>query len=255
MEHGNRIRLQVKKVTKTYCDKKNNPVTVVDHISFDVYDNELLVILGPGKCGKSVLLNMITGLLPPDEGEILLDGRKIEKPDPEMGMVFQKLGLMPWLTVEKNVEFGLNMKGVDKKERKKIASEFIDLVGLTGFGDKYPSQLSGGMKQRVGLARAYANNAKLLLLDEPFGQLDAQTRYNMQNEIIRITNENKRTMIFVTNNIEEALSIGDRIILLSQCPACVKKTYDINLPKPRDELSEEFLRIRKSISDNMDLAL
>jgi NitT/TauT family transport system ATP-binding protein/sulfonate transport system ATP-binding protein len=170
-------------------------------------------------------------------------------------MVFQKLALMPWKTVMGNVEFGPQIAGVDKVTRRKTAQKYIDLVGLTGFEKSYPNQLSGGMKQRVGIARAYATNPEILLMDEPFGQLDAQTRYAMEEEIQRIWEQEKRTIIFVTNNIEEAVYLGDRIILLSECPATVKEIYDVNLPRPRDTIDPEFLRIRKEVSENTDLAL
>ena len=256
MEHEpSNVRLALKNVSKSFYDKKKGESLAVNNVSFDVRNNEFLVLLGPGRCGKSVLLNMITGLMEKDSGSIQLDGQEISGPNPHMGMVFQKLGLMPWLTVMQNVDFGLRMRNIPAKERNEKANRYIHLVGLEGFENAYPHQLSGGMKQRVGIARAYANDAKILVMDEPFGQLDAQTRYNMQKEIIRITREDQRTILFVTNNIEEAVTVGDRIILFTKYPATVKDIYEINLPKPRDETSDEFLRIRKMISDNADLAL
>ena len=155
-----------------------------------------------------------------------------------------------------NVEFGPEVAGVPKEERRKTAQKYIDLVGLKGFEKSYPHELSGGMKQRVGIARAYTNNPEILLMDEPFGQLDAQTRYAMEEEVLRIWEKEKRTIIFVTNNIEEAVYLGDRIVLLSNCPAKVKEIYDLkNLPRPRNTTDPEFLRIRTEISDNTDLAL
>ena len=172
------------------------------------------------------------------------------------GMVFQSLALLPFSTVMQNVELPLKLRGMKKKERRQICQKYIDLVGLQGFENSYPHQLSGGMKQRVGIARAYAADPKILIMDEPFGQLDAQTRYAMQNEILRIWEQEKRTVIFVTNNIEEACYLGDRIILMSNCPATVKAEYDLSfLPRPRDMVSQEFLKIRTEISDNTDLAL
>ncbi len=256
MEHkSDHIRLSLSHVTKSFQNRNKERSIAVNDVSLDVYDNEFLVLLGPGRCGKSVLLNMITGLMEKDSGSITLDGQEINGPNPQMGMVFQKLGLMPWLTVMENVQFGLKMRNINPKEREEKAQHYINLVGLQGFEKSYPHQLSGGMKQRVGIARAYANDAKILVMDEPFGQLDAQTRYNMQDEIIRITQEDRRTILFVTNNIEEAVTVGDRIILFTKYPATVKEIYNIALPKPRDETSEEFLRIRKEISDNADLAL
>lgn len=255
MEQKSDIRLEIKHVSKRFEDNRGHENTVVDDVSFQVHNNEFLVILGPGRCGKSVLLNMIAGLLPIEEGKIILDGTQIAGPNPKIGMVFQKLGLMPWLTVMENVEFGLKMRGMDKKARREKAQHFIEMVGLEGFEKHYPYQLSGGMKQRVGIARAYTDDVEILIMDEPFGQLDAQTRYNMQQEIVKIAEKEKRTIIFVTNNIEEAIKVGDRIILFTKCPAQVKEIYPVHMPKPRDEISEEFLKMRKVVSGNTDLAL
>lgn len=250
----NKIRLKLENISQSYVvkDEVRNAVT---GISLEVYDNEFLVILGPGHCGKSVLLNIIAGIEKPIEGQMFLDGEELLRSDERIGMVFQKLALMPWKTVMGNVEFGPEVKGIPKNERRVTAQKYIDLVGLTGFEKSYPNQLSGGMKQRVGIARAYTNNPEILLMDEPFGQLDAQTRYAMQEEIMKIWDKEKRTIVFVTNNIEEAVYLGDRIILLTQCPARVKDIYPINLPRPRNTVDPEFLRIRKEISGNTDLAL
>ncbi len=252
------IRLSLKDIKKTFIDAKGGETLVVDGVSIDVKENEFLVILGPGYCGKSVLMNMVANLIEPDEGTIEFSGDKQifgEGTNRKMGMVFQLLSLAPWKTVMQNVEFGLKLNGVAKEERRKIAQKYIDLVGLQGFEDKFPHQLSGGMKQRVGIARAYTNNPEILIMDEPFGQLDAQTRYSMQQEVERIWQEDKRTVVFITNNIEEACFLADRIVLLTKCPAQVKEVYDIDLPRPRNMVSEEFLKIRTTISDNTDLAL
>jgi len=247
-------RLELINVSKVFETKKGN-FTAVKDISLKVYDNEFLVILGPGHCGKTVLLNMIAGLEPLTSGSMIMDGNKVEGTLPGISMVFQKLALLPWKTVMENVELGPKLAGVDKETRRKRAQYYIELVGLKGFENAYPHQLSGGMKQRVGIARAYANNPEILLMDEPFGQLDAQTRYAMQEEIMRIWAQEKRTIIFVTNNIEEACYLGDRIILLTKCPASVKAIYDIDLPRPRDMMSQEFLKLRQLISENTDLAI
>ena len=198
---------------------------------------------------------MIAGLEKPVDGRILLDGEEVNGSDERIGMVFQKRALMPWKTVMENVEFGPKIKGMAKGPRREIAQKYIKLVGLEGFEKSYPDQLSGGMKQRVSIARAYANNPEILLMDEPFGALDAQTRYAMEEEVQRIWETEKRTVVFVTNNIEEALYLADRIVLLSNCPAHVKAVYDVNLPRPRNTIDPEFLRLRREISDNTDLAL
>lgn len=247
-------KLRLDEISQSYVVNDTVQDAVLN-LSLDVYDNEFLVLLGPGHCGKSVLLNIIGGLEPPVTGHMTLDGELISGSDRRIGMVFQKLALMPWKTVMENVEFGPQVAGVDKATRREIAQKYIDLVGLKGFEKSYPNQLSGGMKQRVGIARAYTNNPEILLMDEPFGQLDAQTRYAMQDEVQRIWLQEKRTVIFVTNNIEEAITLGDRIVLLTQCPAQIKQIYKLDLPRPRDTISPDFLRIRKEIADNTDLAL
>ncbi|WP_444641674.1 ABC transporter ATP-binding protein [Caproiciproducens sp. R1] len=249
-----KVKLRLENISQSYV-VNNKVFDAVSDISLDVYDNEFLVILGPGHCGKSVLLNIIGGLEKSVEGNTYLDGEKLVGSDKRIGMVFQKLALMPWKTVMGNVEFGLQMAGVNKDIRRETVQKYIDLVGLKGFEKSYPNQLSGGMKQRVGIARAYTNNPEILVMDEPFGQLDAQTRYSMEEEVQRIWQQEKRTVIFVTNNIEEAVYLGDRIVLLSECPATVKEIYDIDLPRPRDTIDPKFLSIRKEISENTDLAL
>ena len=249
-----KVKLKLEHISQSYI--VNNQVfdAAVD-VSMEVRDSEFLMILGPGRCGKTILLNMIAGLEKPVDGRILLDGEEVNGSDARVGMVFQKRALMPWKTVMENVEFGPKIKGMAKGPRREIAQKYIKLVGLEGFEKSYPDQLSGGMKQRVSIARAYANNPEILLMDEPFGALDAQTRYAMEEEVQRIWETEKRTVVFVTNNIEEALYLADRIVLLSNCPAHVKAVYDVNLPRPRNTIDPEFLRLRREISDNTDLAL
>ena len=251
MEQLNK-RMEINGISKTFYSDKGY-FTAIKDVSFDVNDGEFLVILGPGRCGKTVLLNIIAGLEQQTEGKVVYNGREWKGVNPEISMVFQKLALMPFKTVMENVELGLKFRGMSKGQRREIAQHYIELVGLKGFEKSYPTQLSGGMKQRVGIARAYAADPKLLIMDEPFGQLDAQTRYQMQEEILRIWEKEKRTVIFVTNNIEEACYLGDRIILLSDCPATVKEVYPISIPRPRDMVSGELLRT--VISDNTDLAI
>lgn len=255
MDKKDKIILKLENINQGFI-VKDDVKQVVDNVSMEVRDNEFLVVLGPGHCGKSVLMNIIAGLEAPSSGKVFLDGEEIHGSDKRIGMVFQTLNLMPWRTVMANVEFGLEISGIKKKERREIAQKYIDLVGLTGFENAYPHQLSGGMKQRVGIARAYTNSPEILLMDEPFGQLDAQTRYSMQEEVLRIWEQDKRTIIFVTNNIEEAVYLADRIVLLSNCPAKVKQIYDLSgLKRPRNVTDPEFLRVRKDISENTDLAL
>lgn len=242
--------LSLKNVSKSFYGR-NRVFEAVNNVSLDVRENEFLVLLGPGQCGKSVLLNIISGLDTPTLGEVEFPDEK----DRDVGFVFQKTAIFPWKTVMENVELPLQLAGVGKAERREKAQYLINLVGLQGFEDALPKQLSGGMKQRVGIARAYCSNPKILLMDEPFGALDAQTRYQMEEEVLRIWEKEKRTVIFVTNNIEEAVYLGDRIVLLSRCPATIKQIYDVSLPCPRDYVDPEFLAIREAIEANTDLAL
>lgn len=250
-----KIILKADHIAKTFFSNKGDTDAIED-VSIDVRQNEFLVLLGPGQSGKSTLLNIIAGLIKPTSGTIMIDGAPVKGTDPRIAMVFQKTGLYNWKTAMQNTELGLKYRNVPEKKRREIAQKYLDLVGLTGFENSYPHALSGGMKQRVGIARAYTANPEILLMDEPFGALDAQTRYSMEEEILRIWETEKRTIIFVTNNIEEAVTLGDRIIQFTERPARVKKEYDLSgLPRPRNHVSPEFLRIRQEISDNEELTL
>ena len=242
--------LRLENIAKSFY-ARHEVFDAVSDVSIDVYENEFLTILGPGQCGKSVLLNIIAGLEKPTKGTVDFPASS----DTTMGFVFQKTAVFPWKTVMENVELGLQIKGTNKKERREKAQYLIELVGLKGFENAEPDQLSGGMKQRVGIARAYCVNPDILLMDEPFGALDAQTRYQMEEEVLRIWQAEKRTVIFVTNNIEEALFLGDRIVLLSACPAKVKEIYIPRLERPRNNIDPDFLALREEIEANTDLAL
>jgi NitT/TauT family transport system ATP-binding protein/sulfonate transport system ATP-binding protein len=229
---------------------------VIDDISLDVRSNEFVVILGPGQSGKSTLLRIIAGLETPTTGTVSLDGKEVAGPGADRGLVFQSYMLFPWKTVLGNVELGLKLRHVAKQERREIAAHYINLVGLKGFEKHYPHQLSGGMKQRVGIARAYANNPAVMLLDEPFGQLDAQTRYFMEKETARIWETDKRTVLFVTNNIDEAIYLGDRILTLQgKLPGRMHEVYDVKLPRPREHTDMKFLELRQQITDASELVL
>ena len=254
MDEKKKVILQLENICQSYVVGESVK-DAVENVSLEVYDNEFLVILGPGHCGKTVLMNMIAGLEKPIGGKIYLDGEEVHGSDKRIGMVFQSLNLMPWRTVMGNVEFGPKSRGINKKTRRERAQYFIDLVGLQGFENSFPNQLSGGMRQRVGIARAYCNDPKVMLMDEPFGHLDAQTRYMMEEELEKIWQKEKRTVIFVTNNIEEAVYLADRIILLTNCPTTIKKEYAVDLPRPRSYVDPEFLRLRKEILDNTDETL
>lgn len=228
---------------------------VVRDLNLIVKEKEFVVLFGPGQCGKTTVLKLLAGLELPTEGTIMENGQPVTGPAPTRGMVYQTTALFPWLTVMENVEFGPEVRGIRKEERKKTAQKYIDLVGLQGFEKSYPVKLSGGMQQRVGIARAYSNDPDVILMDEPFGHLDAQTRYMMEEELEKIVAAEKRTVVFVTNNIEEAVYLADRIVLLSNCPTHVVKEYEISLPRPRNNMSEEFLAIREQIVQEMEETL
>jgi len=251
-----RRKIYCENIDKTFIQKGSVEVPVIRGINLEVAENEFLVVLGPGQCGKSTLLRIIAGLETPDTGYVSLNGHPVTGPGPDRGLVFQGYMLFAWKTVLGNVEMGLKLCNVPKRERHVMARHYIKLVGLEGFESYYPHQLSGGMKQRVGIARAYANSPEVMLLDEPFGQLDAQTRMFMQHETIRIWEQEKRTVMFVTNNIDEALFLADRIILMEgKLPGRIKKEYVVDLPRPRDHANPDLLRLRAVISEEIELVL
>ncbi len=254
MEQIKEKKVEVQNLSKIFFNK-DSYFEVVRDVSFDVYDGEFLVLLGPGRCGKTVLLNMLIGTEQKTAGSITVRGQISQKPSHGMSMVFQKKALLPFKTVMENVELGLKFQKMEKARRRAVCQKYIDLVGLKGFENSYPHELSGGMQQRVGIARAYAVNPDILIMDEPFGALDAQTRYQMEEELLRIWEKERKTIIFVTNNIEEAVYLADRIILLSACPAHVKEVFSVDLHKPRDLFDQEFLRIRDEIEKQTDLSL
>lgn len=238
-------------ISKNFGDKK-----VLSTMNFHAKENEFVVILGPGQSGKSTLMRLIAGFEAPTTGHVYVNGEEVDGPSDKVGFVFQRYTLFFWRTVMGNVEMGPKLKGVGKEERRKMAQKYIDLVGLTGFENSYPNQLSGGMKQRVGIARAYVNEPALLILDEPFGQLDAQTRILMEIEIERVWQEEKRTILFVTSNIDEAIYLADRIIILDgKLPSHLAGEYVVDLPRPRNLTGHDFLELRKKITDSMSLVL
>ena len=243
-------------ISKTFIQKGTQMVPVLEKVSLEVRDQEFLVILGPGQCGKTTLLRIIAGLETPSSGGAYLDGKEIVAPGPQIGLVFQSYKLFPWKTVRQNVEIGLEVRGLEPAKVREVSHHYLGMVGLHGFEDYYPHQLSGGMKQRVGIARAYALNPEVLLLDEPFGQLDAQTRFFMEQETERIWHMDKRTMIFVTNNIDEALFLADRIVTMEdKLPGRVHTSYDVPLPRPRDTMDPAFLELRARITEEQKLTL
>jgi NitT/TauT family transport system ATP-binding protein len=219
-------------------------------VDFEVQDNEFITLLGPSGCGKTTLLRMIAGLSDGFDGEILVDGVPVTGPAPDRAMVFQSFALMPWANVRRNVAFGLELRGDDKATRERVAQELIDLVGLSGFEESLPWELSGGMQQRVGLARALAVEPNVLLMDEPFGALDEQTKHMMQDELLRIWQESPKTVVFVTHSIDEAILLGDRVVVMATKPGRIVEVADVNIPRPRtreSELTPEFIELKQHL--------
>ncbi len=233
--HGSIDIVNISKVftIKHTGDQEKQEFTAIENVNLTVKKGEFITIVGPSGCGKSTLLDIIAGLSKPNSGEIYIDGKLITKPDLDRGIILQGYALFPWRTVRKNVEFGLEIKKVAPKERKEISNKYIELVGLTEFADRYPYELSGGMKQRVAIARALAYNPEVLLMDEPFAAVDAQTREILQDELLRIWEETHKTIIFVTHSIDEAVALADRVAIMSANPGVIKEIIDVKLPRPR----------------------
>lgn len=243
-------------VSRVFADEATKTRTdVVGQLDLKVEENEFLVLFGPGQCGKTTILNLLAGLDRPTTGSIIVNDKPVQGPDPERGVVYQSISLFPWLTTMGNVEYGPKVRGIKKQERQKRAQYYIDLVGLESFEKSFPVELSGGMKQRVGIARAYCNDPVVMFMDEPFGALDAQTRYLMQEELEKICQKEKKTVVFVTNNIEEAIYLADRIVVLRNCPTSISAEYKVDLPRPRDHTADEFLALRKEISSIVEVTL
>ncbi|MCR8632623.1 ABC transporter ATP-binding protein [Paenibacillus radicis (ex Xue et al. 2023)] len=224
------MRIVVNNVEKRFVDTKKREVTALQNINFTIEEQEFVVLVGPSGCGKSTLLNIVGGLLSPSSGEVYFEGMTSQK-EPRLGIVFQEIALFPWRTVYENVVFGLEEQGASKQEQREKGQNFIDLVGLTGFESAYPKQLSGGMRQRAGIARALAVEPDLLLMDEPFSALDAQTRTLMQEELLSIWNRTRLSTLYVTHNIQEAVYLADRVIVLSRHPGQIKEVIQIDLPR------------------------
>ena len=255
------VKLKIDNVYKEY-QGRNGKVVALNGVNLDIAENEFICVVGPSGCGKSTLLNIIAGLLEPTSGAVYLDGKQIEGTGVERGVVFQQYALFPWRTVIKNVMFGLEMKKVPKDQAEEIARKYIKAVGLEGFEHSYPKELSGGMKQRVAI-RAYAANPEVLLLDEPFGALDAQTRVQLQTELLNTWEQEKKTCFFITHDVDEAIILAQRVIIMSARPGRIKRIVDIDIPYPRtqetksdprflelkaeiwNEVYQEFLAVRK----------
>lgn len=234
MSENSKIQICIRGVSKVFPGRgTQGAVTALSEVNLDVRSGEFLVLLGPSGCGKSTLLNLIAGFSRPSSGTIQHDHTEVKRPDHRRTVVFQEYALFPWKTVQENVEFGLKAQGIAKKERAIEARRLLGIVRLSGFEHCFPHEISGGMKQRAAIARAIAPNPEVLLMDEPFGALDAQTRVLLQEEVARISAETKKTIIFVTHSIDEAVFLGDRIVVMSSRPGRVREIHNVNLPRPR----------------------
>jgi len=248
------VILRIESLSKSFSNYKSagaedsqGKLQVIKGISFDVKDGEFITIIGPSGCGKSTLLSLIAGLDKYDSGQVIVNGHRVSSSGPDIIMIFQEDALFPWLTVEQNVEFGLKRQDLSKKEREEIVSQYIEMVDLTAFSKSYIHQLSGGMKQRVAIARGLVLNPRILLMDEPFGALDTRTREGLQNEIKKIHEKTKKTILFVTHDIREAAYLGDRVILFTRRPSTIKQQYLIDLPWPRSFEDPALQKILESI--------
>ncbi|TPI20926.1 ABC transporter ATP-binding protein [Mesorhizobium sp. B2-4-6] len=246
--HATGTTMAIEDVTLRYGDA--NGVLALDDVSLKVAKNEFCVIVGPSGCGKSSLLYLAAGLNDATSGTIKVDGREVIEPGPDRGMVFQSYTLFPWLTVRANIEYGPKRKGLPAEQRKQIVDQYLNEVGLAPFADHYPAQLSGGMKQRVAIARALANDPAVLLMDEPFGALDSQTRGTMQKLLLRVWERQQKTVLFVTHDIDEALVLGDRVLVMTARPGKIKAEIKVDIPRPRSMdviLEPDFIALKRRI--------
>jgi len=246
-----RPKLSIRGLCMTFR-AEGNEVRVLEEIDLDVREGEFVCILGPSGCGKSTLLNIVAGFLEPTAGSVRIDGEEVRGPDPRRIFVFQERGVFPWLTAAGNIGFGLGR--LPREERERRIAHYVRLVGLSGFENAYPHELSGGMKQRVEVARALAVDPDVLYLDEPFGALDSITRLVMRGELLRIWQAEKKTILFVTHDIEESVQLADRVVVMSSRPARIRRIVPIDLPHPRDLSSRRYLELRDGIFEEIGLA-
>ncbi|MGA2917540.1 ABC transporter ATP-binding protein [Methanoregula sp.] len=243
------MTLQLRDVSRTFTTEKGEMIEALSRISLDIRDQEFICILGPSGCGKTTILRIIAGLESATSGTISIDGTTITRPSPQMAMIFQEYSLYPWRNVQENVTLGLELRGMKKTEREENAKKYLELVGLKGFENSFPYELSGGMRQRVAVARALAIDPSILLMDEPFGALDAQTRNRMQHELLHIWQKTKKTILFVTHSVDEAVFLADRIVVLTRRPGSVREIVTVPGERPRERTGEEFVQIRRHLLD------
>lgn len=248
------MTLNIDHVSREFVSNAGELVTALDNIELVIEDQEFICFLGPSGCGKTTLLRIIAGLDTATSGRVVHDDHVICAPDPKMAMIFQEYSLYPWRNVLENVAFGLELRGIDRSARIKEAERYLDLVGLEDFSRSFPYELSGGMRQRVAVARALAVDPAVLLMDEPFGALDAQTRNMMQKELLDIWNKTKKTIVFVTHSVDEAVFLADRIVVFTPRPGRIRENIPLNLPRPRERTSAEFASIRRHVLDLIDEA-
>ena len=243
------INVKIDGVRKVF-NGRSGEMVALNGINMDILDNEFVCVVGPSGCGKSTLLNIIAGLMEPTSGNVFVDGKKVQGTGVERGVVFQQYALFPWLTVKKNVEFGLRLKNLPEDEIEEIAMKYIRMVDLEKFTNAYPKELSGGMKQRVAIARAYAVNPEVLLMDEPFGALDAQTRTQLQSELLKTWQEERKTCFFITHDVEEAIILAQRVVIMSARPGRIKEIVEIDIPYPRTQetrMDPTFIELKNFI--------
>ena len=243
------VKVHINNVVKTF-NGRNGEMVALNGVSLDIHENEFICVVGPSGCGKSTLLNIIAGLLEPTSGEVYCDGKLVEGTGTDRGVVFQQYALFPWLTVKKNVRFALEMRGIKGQEADDLAMKYLEKVDLVKFADHYPKELSGGMKQRVAIARAYAADPQVLLMDEPFGALDAQTRTQLQSELLETWEKDRKTCFFITHDVDEAIILAQKVIVMSARPGRIKEIVDIDIPYPRDQetkMSSRFLELKNQI--------
>jgi ABC-type nitrate/sulfonate/bicarbonate transport system ATPase subunit len=249
---GSSKPLSVRGITKTYQSRTGAPVEALQPIDLEIAASEFLVIVGPSGCGKSTLLNILAGFGEPSGGEARVGGARITGPDIDRGMVFQSYALFPWLSVVSNVEFGLERKGVPKRERRQVAIDYLRMVGLEDFAERGINELSGGMKQRVAIARAFAPQPSIIFMDEPFGALDALTRRFLQRQLLRIWQQHRKTVVFVTHSVPEAIMLADRIVIMTARPGRIRKISVVDLPHPREATSDRFRDYERELYAELD---
>lgn len=245
-------KIMIEGISRVYDIGKGKTVVAVDDVTVSIFPEEFVCIVGPSGCGKSTLLYMVAGLDRPSKGQILIEGQPVMGSNPKVGMVFQPDSVFPWLTVEKNIKFGPEIRGLSQDACNRIAEQYVNVVGLQGFEHSLPKQLSGGMKKRVDVARAFANNPEILLMDEPFGALDAMTKEKLQLELLRLWDTERKTVLFVTHDLEEALVLSSRIIVMGRAPNKIVEIIDVPFSRPRDlilKTSKEFQNLRLRLWD------